>query len=813
MTAGEPVSGAEQLAAVETALDEDRPLEALRQAETILSFGGLEQAEALRFAILARGRAADVRRQKPREAEVLAEEWIARARSAGDKLVEAAALLGSAELAASAYGAGAGRRLGKAERQARQALGLLAAVGGGSGSAEAAQRLKAAALLCVAAVRTEDWDAAGAIAVANEAHDLAQSIGDERAEALGLRALAAAKAAEDPPAFEEALKLEASAWAVLRTLGRRRLEAQSLCQAVFWSLELGRQKDAIKYAAEAYSARNCAEETPTYLLALAANGQGLKALQVAKDCVLRAKKGTDRLEVLFALEILAREYLRQGNFEQALATFREACGVAKQLGLRTLEFSVLYELAQLQMQRQMWTKAATSLRDAAAVSSVAAERAQAWHALAEVQVEEADFDTAVETAGLARAGFQEARDARGEASAVLVACSAHSKLGESDQALSSARLAFELAFVGGHLDVAARAQKKIAEMHLAQQLPDEAFLAASEAVKLWQEAGDAAGLSEGLRMAATLGLRRGDLQDSLELANQALELAASVGDGVGQAHSQVLLAQLHAKLYEGEDKSAFAPAKSPSLASMREAAGAAQAMAAQSRDRHLQAVASHWYAQALMMSHRPPPEDALRFARKAQALFREVGEGSGEALASTLVAYLLLPKGEYEQAAQNAQRSLALAEQCGDTTAEKGAREAAAVVERVRVEKASGGRRGAGGAAARGGRPGRPAPGKQPAAPDTSTAAIASVAAPAAPSKPKLDPVAVRDKLLDMARGVIGGDFEVHAEHALMDVGMDSLASIDFTNQVSLLFSLQGASSLVFDYPTVAQIVGQIMEA
>jgi len=301
----------------------------------------------------------------------------------------------------------------------------------------------------------------------------------------------------------------------------------------------------------------------------------------------------------------------------------------------------------------------------------------------------------------------------------------------------------------------------------------------------------------------------GDLQDSLDLANQALELAASVGDGVGQAHSQVLLAQLHAKLYEREDKSAFAPSKSPSLASMREAAGAAQAMAAQSRDRHLQAVASHWYAQALMMSHRPPPADALRFARKAQALFREVGEGSGEALASTLVAYLLLPKGEYEQAAQNAQRSLALAQQCGDTAAEKGAREAAAVVERVRVEKASGGRRGAG-AAARGG---RPAPGRQPAAPDTSTAAIASAAAPAAPSKPKLDPVAVRDKLLDMARGVIGGDLEVHAEHALMDVGMDSLASIDFTNQVSQLFSLQGASSLVFDYPTVAQIVGQIMEA
>mmetsp|Transcript_80548 Transcript_80548/g.260965 ORF Transcript_80548/g.260965 Transcript_80548/m.260965 type:complete len:811 (-) Transcript_80548:41-2473(-) len=810
MTAGEPVSGAEQLAVVETALDEDRPLEAQLQAETILSSGGLEQAEALRFAILARGRAAEVRRQKPREAEALAEEWIARARSAGEKLFEAAALLGSAELAASAYGAGAGRRLGKAERQARQALGLLAAVGGGSGSAEAAQRLKAAALRCVAAARAEDWDAEGATAAANEAHDLAQSIGDERAEALGLRALAAAKAAEDPPAFEEALKLEASAWALLRTLGRRRLEAQSLCQAVFWSLELGRPKDALKYAIEAYSARNCAEETPTYLLALAASGQGLKALQVAKDCVLRAKKGTDRLEVLFALEILAREYLRQGNFEQALATFREACGVAKQLGLRTLEFSVLYELAQLQMQRQMWTKAATSLRDAAAVSSVAAERAQAWHALAEVQVEQADFDTAVETAGLARAGFQEARDARGEASAVLVACSAHSKLGESDKALSSARLAFELAFVGGHLDVAARAQKKIAEMHLAQQLPDEAFIAASEAVKLWQEVGDASGLSEGLRMAATLGLRRGDLQDSLDLANQALELAASVGDGVGQAHSQVLLAQLHAKLYEREDKSAVAPAKSPSLASMREAAGAAQAMAAQSRDRHLQAVASHWYAQALMMSHRPPPEDALRFARKAQALFREVGEGSGEALASTLVAYLLLPKGEYEQAAQNAQRSLALAQQCGDTAAEKGAREAAAVVERVRVEKASGGRRGAGGAAARGG---RPAPGKQPAAPETFTAAIASVAAPAAPSKPKLDPVAVRDKLLDMARGVIGGDLEVHAEHALMDVGMDSLASIDFTNQVSQLFSLQGASSLVFDYPTVAQIVGQIMEA
>jgi len=798
-----------QLRAAEQKLDEDRPGEALPIAEAALALGGAYEAEALYLSVVARGRIAARQREAPKEAEAVAEDWLSRAKAAGNRVTEAAALVACSELAFSREGgaahmAGAGRK-GRAERKARQALALLqpaAILAAPEASQASARRLRAAALRQTAALCAEDWDADGALKAAEEARDLAKDDSDGRGEAFALHAMALARGAQDPPDLEEALRQEAAAVALASSLGLRRLQAQWLCQMVYWSIECGKSKDALKYAQEAHSIRTGTDEVLAYITALGENAQSLKALHVAKEAVMRARKSDIKSELADSLEIVAREFQKQGNMEQALASFKEAIGHIRQTTDRNREFSILHEMAVLQIQMHQLTKAASTLRDAVAISQSTTEKANSLCALGEVQVDLAEYTDALESATAAQEKFEEASDARGRARAVLVACAVHGKSQAPQKAMAAAQLAHEVAFVGGQLDIAAKAQKTMAEMYLVQQKPEQAMAAVTESIKLWQEWGDAAGLGEAMRMAATLSLRQGNLQEATEVTQQALELSTSAGDWTGEAHARVLLARIYAKQYEGGDKGEAGA----TLNSMLESAAAAQALATQVRDRPLQAVASQWYATALLMSRTPPPEDALRFARKAQSLFREAKDASGEAQSLALTAQLLVYRKEFEQASQNVTRSLDLATASGDAEAERVAREASAAVERARAAKS-------GGRVARG-RPGRPG-----AAGAESPVAAAAPPGAGGPSQvvataPKLDLSIdeVKAKVLDMVRESVGDDIDIHAESALMDSGMDSLSSIDFTNQVTKDFNLTGSQSLVFDYPTVTQIVDFIMQ-
>jgi len=91
-------------------------------------------------------------------------------------------------------------------------------------------------------------------------------------------------------------------------------------------------------------------------------------------------------------------------------------------------------------------------------------------------------------------------------------------------------------------------------------------------------------------------------------------------------------------------------------------------------------------------------------------------------------------------------------------------------------------------------------------------AASAMVAAKAGPIIPSMDQV--KASLIKLAAEVAAG--EVNADIALMDAGVDSLASVQFRNDVAKEYDLTLPASLMFDYPTIQDlaqhIVGQLEE-
>merc|ERR1712242_95542 len=90
------------------------------------------------------------------------------------------------------------------------------------------------------------------------------------------------------------------------------------------------------------------------------------------------------------------------------------------------------------------------------------------------------------------------------------------------------------------------------------------------------------------------------------------------------------------------------------------------------------------------------------------------------------------------------------------------------------------------------------------AAPEVSSAIVEE--------KPKgLDPLMVGDMLHGMLREMVGVQME--SDTPFMDAGVDSLMSIEFRSQVIQAFAgLQLASPLTFDYPTIRELTGHIVD-
>lgn len=455
---------------------------------------------------------------------------------------------------------------------------------------------------------------------------------------------------------------------------------------------------------------------------------------------------------------------------------------------------MLHAMAAVYTDRRQFEKAEHPLRDAVSISECPAEKGMTWRVLGELRIDQGEYGTALEAALQAQEAFQEDGDRRGEASALMVASSAHNLGGSVAKAMAAARLAYELVFVAGDFKREAVVLQMMAELQMAQSQFDEAVESLNKAASACNEQGDARGAAGTMRMIADVYFDCDVLHEAERTAKQAQELYASIKDDEGDAVVQLLLSKIYNRMYEKEKHDWF-------LTSMRMAASQAVMSAGRTGLVALQASAAFSHAQAMLLGTDSPPEDALKLARRAQGLFKECGDSRGEAHAHVLIGYMLIPKGENAKAKESLAKAVSLAQSVGATEAEAKAQEGLDFIEQLStgMVPVQMGRQG---------RPGRGDAGPMQAGGEMQM----SGGGGGGPVGQALDSAIVKAKIMDLVRNAIGTDDEVEAESALMDAGMDSLSATDFTGQVAREFKLGTSPSLVFDYPTVREITAHIVE-
>lgn len=81
-----------------------------------------------------------------------------------------------------------------------------------------------------------------------------------------------------------------------------------------------------------------------------------------------------------------------------------------------------------------------------------------------------------------------------------------------------------------------------------------------------------------------------------------------------------------------------------------------------------------------------------------------------------------------------------------------------------------------------------------------------------APAAPKLSPDLIRNQILELARDTVLSEDAIALDQPLMDLGMDSLTSVSFRNELQSKFKVELPVSLIFDSPSVNALTATVME-
>jgi len=73
------------------------------------------------------------------------------------------------------------------------------------------------------------------------------------------------------------------------------------------------------------------------------------------------------------------------------------------------------------------------------------------------------------------------------------------------------------------------------------------------------------------------------------------------------------------------------------------------------------------------------------------------------------------------------------------------------------------------------------------------------------------DPDEVKAILIEHARDLVGDDALLDNDSSLMDVGMDSLSSLDFRSQLAKEFQIKMPATVVFEYPSISRLADYVV--
>lgn len=496
-----------------------------------------------------------------------------------------------------------------------------------------------------------------------------------------------------------------------------------------------------------------------------------------------------------ALSTLANSYCAKGDYEAAVPLIEETREIIQSLDDSRWEASILHQLASVHMLRESYAEAAFAAEEAISIYQDLKDRhseALAMNYITQVAIAKNDYEKAIQTAQEQAAIFNETGDKSKEASCLLTVATVHGTEGRLDDALRVAKEAQELFQEKKDRSGEARALNVLADIYCDLREVEQAVALAKEMRDKLHETGDMRAEVGAIRTLSNIYLASEMPGESVRAANEAVQLSKRVHDRRQLAENLILSSEANIALAMQDNPKGLAKGSERSLKPAKEAFKVAKSIGAGK----LMGMAMHQTAYVLLVTVKP--DDALKAAREAVDIFRQVDERAREAGSVILIAEIYHSKNEDEKALDAANEGLMLAKACGDPKKEKDANK---LVEQIAGKKFA---------------YYQPYPGDMPAMPQQAEvggggggAAASSVAEV---KQVGLDPGMVQATVSEMAKQAIGVDDELFLDSALMDSGMDSLTAVSFRNGLQQQLGVKLPSSLMFDYPTMKEVANRIVE-
>lgn len=626
---------------------------------------------------------------------------------------------------------------------------------------------------------------------AQEVLDKSRSLGDRRWEAMALHVFALSKVLQGTlSAYEEGLRYLADAKNLCKELQLWASHVSVELSMARVYLESQQPQQAIQVVEEALVLIQDIGDFDAEYLAYGLLCQAILDVDTnvsqaegrAREAVERMKAKGPRPHVL-ALNLLAG-VLSETSPRNARAVAQEALRLSQRLGDKDLEAQIWLRLSSIE--------AATLDRDDETLQAL--EKAMAlWKQLPErseaiacarylsisVLLRMFDPKDSLKEASQVRAFFSEEKDAQREALSLVAVASVSFARNDVEDAKESLELARELfREVSDHrgemlaLTTLAEMSRSMGEISEASEIMQRCRGMAKETG--WRE--------EEVRILVDLAnvLRSEEnVKSSARLAREGLRMAKQMGDPEHQV--QLLMQCVQCNLVLASEKGLSRNLLEETLRLAGDAVQMTQFAAAGWR-RRLKGLALYWQAHSVALRD---TSDALKHVEALVEFCRSTENVGLEAHARLLEAQIHL-SSDKAKALEILRPAAETLKKLGDVG---GIQMAEQVLQRAKPPA----------------QPARPAL-EAPAAESGEVVAVPSVAASS-----KLDQHSVRKLILELATEAVASEAPLQDDSVLMDLGMDSLTSVAFRNDLQSKFGMELPASLIFEYPSVGELTRLVM--
>jgi CHAT domain-containing protein/tetratricopeptide (TPR) repeat protein len=316
---------------------------------------------------------------------------------------------------------------------------------------------------------------------------------------------------------------------------------------------------------------------------------------------------------LLILQVLGSGFYSQGLYEEALQLFTEALAIARQLGNRSAESTVLSNIGVVYAAQGQYEGALQVLIEALEVA-------------------------------------HETGDRDGEMAALNNIGTVYGNQGQYEKALQANTEALEIAQEMGQRGSEGTILNNIGVVYSYQGQYGEALQASTEALEIAREVGDNAGESIRLNSIGAVYLEQGQYEAALQFFDKALVLAQEVGNRAAVGSILINIGAVYS--YQEQYEEAL-QAHTEALKLASEIGNRAE------KGRVLMNI-------AVIYEHQGQYGEALQAHTEALEIAREVGDNAIEGLVYENMAVVYAKQGQYEAALKFFDKALALAQEVGN---------------------------------------------------------------------------------------------------------------------------------------------------